>query len=310
MPRISLQGLSNEASAAMPYLVWLPLITLVGLPSLDEFTETTLPNGDVQMSGVLEGEYSLTAVIENPTVSTMTVGGQRAEVLTAGTVTEVTTTITGETFEITDLNMNAATFLDLITTTAVSGVADPATLIEAVYDLGWTVVGRGSRDVMLFEDTIPLGIGQNIPVFTGDDTFLGRGGNDRLSMGDGNDRGVGGAGRDRIDGGRGNDVLLGNGGKDKLNGNGGRDKLEGGAGADILVGGAGRDVLKGGGGADTFVLNGNSGRDIIRDFVPGVDTLRFVNSTEGAATETDRGVEVAHSGGTAILIGLTLDDYI
>ena len=55
--------------------------------------------------------------------------------------------------------------------------------------------------------------------------------------------------------------------------------LYGGGGNDRLVGDAGRDFLSGGAGADTFAFSAaahtpvGAGRDIIRDFVSGVDHI-------------------------------------
>lgn len=95
---------------------------------------------------------------------------------------------------------------------------------------------------------------------------------------------------DRLLGFAGNDILNGNGGKDRLEGGAGKDRLSGGSGADLLQGGAGADVLRGGAGKDTldggrgadhFVFTslneaGNGfGRDLIRDFEPGIDDIRL-----------------------------------
>jgi Ca2+-binding RTX toxin-like protein len=62
----------------------------------------------------------------------------------------------------------------------------------------------------------------------------------------------------------------------------GNDVLTGGAGNDTITGGVGRDVLTGGAGADTFDFNrytetfaGVANRDLITDFVSGIDKLDF-----------------------------------
>ena len=84
----------------------------------------------------------------------------------------------------------------------------------------------------------------------------------------------------------GNDTLNGNGGNDILNGDGGNDTLNGGDGDDRPDGGAGRDTLTGGSGADTFTFTngaaagngagtGNANRDVITDFVQGVDKINL-----------------------------------
>jgi serralysin len=79
-----------------------------------------------------------------------------------------------------------------------------------------------------------------------------------------------------------------------LTGNSLNNRLIGTALSDILIGGIGADLITGGAGNDTFVLTalGDSGvgaglRDIISDFVSGVDTISFAgidaNTTAGAA---------------------------
>lgn len=86
---------------------------------------------------------------------------------------------------------------------------------------------------------------------------------------------TGGAGADRITGSGGANLLRGNAGNDRLLGLGGPDRLEGGPGADRLEGGPGNDVLAGGGGRDRFVFAAGGGRDILRDFQDGIDTILF-----------------------------------
>ncbi|MFC4671653.1 M10 family metallopeptidase C-terminal domain-containing protein [Seohaeicola nanhaiensis] len=87
----------------------------------------------------------------------------------------------------------------------------------------------------------------------------------------------GGAGADKFLGFRHDDVLIGGRGNDILNGR---------VGDDDLTGGAGRDVLIGGRGADTFHFTKFFGRDIVRDFEAGTDTLDF-SATTGEATSLD-----------------------
>lgn len=71
----------------------------------------------------------------------------------------------------------------------------------------------------------------------------------------------------------GNDNLSGMGGNDALCGGAGNDTLNGGTGKDMSWGSAGRDIHNGGAGSDTFMLELNSGVDLIRDFQDGVDKL-------------------------------------
>jgi Ca2+-binding RTX toxin-like protein len=103
-----------------------------------------------------------------------------------------------------------------------------------------------------------------------------------------------------------------------ITGTTGNDVLTGGTGNDTITGNAGRDVLTGGAGADTFDFNapnesgvGVANRDLITDFVSGIDKLDFstidamtgngvagnqafiFNNTAGAAI-TGRGQLVYH----------------
>jgi Ca2+-binding RTX toxin-like protein len=69
------------------------------------------------------------------------------------------------------------------------------------------------------------------------------------------------------------DQLLGKAGSDMLSGGGGNDSLVGGYGDDILSGGQGKDILVGENGSDRFVLELNSGCDVVRDFQSGEDQI-------------------------------------
>lgn len=129
----------------------------------------------------------------------------------------------------------------------------------------------------------------------GDDTLIGAGpfagpgqGGAFLARGDLADRLSGGAGDDVIQGAGGDDILLGGAGDDLLLGEWGNDHLRGGAGDDVLRGGLGADRLLGGAGRDVFVfgftaapaafgLDAGTGaaRDVVLDFTPGRDLLRF-----------------------------------
>lgn len=83
---------------------------------------------------------------------------------------------------------------------------------------------------------------------------------------------------DTIRGRGGNDTINGLGGNDTLNGDGEKDIVNGGDGNDTINGGASRDMMAGGAGSDQFVFsskedagNSVSSRDVITDFVSGVD---------------------------------------
>lgn len=106
-----------------------------------------------------------------------------------------------------------------------------------------------------------------IDVETGETTFIGEGGYDDL-------RGIEVLEvKNEIDGTGDRDVLIGKAGNDIINGGGGRDHIRGAGGNDILIGGNGLDRLTGNQGRDIFVLSLGQGRDIIRDFKNGVDSL-------------------------------------
>jgi Ca2+-binding RTX toxin-like protein len=157
----------------------------------------------------------------------------------------------------------------------------------------------------------------------GSDNLSGLGGNDTMNGGTGNDTMNGGTGNDTMNGGTGNDTMNGGTGNDTMNGGTGNDVLIGDAGNDVIAGAGGADVLTGGADADTFDFNaaGESGvgvaaRDLITDFVSGIDKLDFstidartgfgvnagnnsfvFNDVAGAAI-TDRGQLVYHYEGS------------
>jgi Ca2+-binding RTX toxin-like protein len=118
----------------------------------------------------------------------------------------------------------------------------------------------------------------------GNDILIAGAGNNVLHGGDGLDRLFGGrdrdtlygdAGDDLIAGGEGADWLYGGAGNDRISGGAGRDVINGGAGDDVIAGSSGDDVLRGGLGRDIFLFQGADGIDVIADFVPGEDQLRF-----------------------------------
>lgn len=108
----------------------------------------------------------------------------------------------------------------------------------------------------------------------GRDTLKGEVGNDVLSGGAGKDKLFGGAGIDVLRGGDDNDVLRGGADADALYGDAGNDRLYGGEGNDRFYDEKGNDAYYGGAGADTFqFFTETFGRDRIKDFEVGVDTL-------------------------------------
>ncbi|KAA0948309.1 retention module-containing protein [Pseudomonas sp. ANT_H4] len=84
-----------------------------------------------------------------------------------------------------------------------------------------------------------------------------------------------------------NDTLIGNGSNNLLSGGLGNDTLSGGGGDDILIGGPGNNTLTGGTGADTFQYAiGNTGHDVITDFVLGIDKLDLSQLLQGENATT------------------------
>lgn len=98
-------------------------------------------------------------------------------------------------------------------------------------------------------------------------------GNDTLTGGSERDIMFGLWGNDRLSGRAGNDSLWGGAGNDRLEGETDADWLSGGNGNDTLDGGAGANTLVGGAGSDRFILDSDSGFDIIVDFQDGSDFL-------------------------------------
>jgi VCBS repeat-containing protein len=110
---------------------------------------------------------------------------------------------------------------------------------------------------------------------SGADTLFGGAGNDHLEAGGGKSNKLyGGDGHDTLIGGAGSDTLYGDAGNDVLYAGGGKsDALYGGDGRDILYGGTGSDKFYGGADADLFVFTGKGGKDVVYDYVDGVDKL-------------------------------------
>ncbi|MCP1661331.1 calcium-binding protein [Neisseria perflava] len=143
--------------------------------------------------------------------------------------------------------------------------------IDTVYsNVSYTLPTNVENLVLTGTDNI-YGAGNN-----SNNTLTGNSGNNRLNSGRGDDIVYGMDGNDTINGGEGNDILDGGNGNDTINGNEGNDTLLGGAGDDTLNGGAGDDVLDGGEGNDTYIVERNSGQDILSD-TAGANSLRFAD---------------------------------
>ncbi|MCC2673819.1 MAG: hemolysin-type calcium-binding protein [Ramlibacter sp.] len=89
---------------------------------------------------------------------------------------------------------------------------------------------------------------------------------------------------DRMRGFGGNDLLAGKAGNDTLAGDGGNDTLCGGTGSDILTGGAGSDVFD----FNLATESSNAKRDVITDFVRGMDKIDLSGIDANPATATNQ----------------------
>ena len=176
-----------------------------------------------------------------------------------------------------------------------------------------SIAGGAGKDVLrggTGNDSIDAGSGQDtVNGGTGNDTILSTGGESVL---------LGNAGDDRLDnsasaqastlyGGTGSDTLVAGASKDVLNGGLGDDEIRGGQGDNMIVGEQGNDTLWGGAGNDTFLFRPDSGSDVIRDFTPGEDQIRFSNMgvTSFAALSSNITYTVDAFGYTTAIIDLT-----
>ncbi|MFW9269967.1 retention module-containing protein [Pseudomonas sp. NR3] len=196
------------------------------------------------------------------------------------------------------------------------------------YQAGHTLTGTAGDDVLLAgngdnvlnagggDDVLSAGTGNNaMHGGAGDDVLYSGVGNDLLDGGTGNDtasyaHATAGvtvnlgllaaqntlgtdtlAGIENLVGSNFNDTLTGDGSGNRIDGGLGHDVLNGGGGDDILIGGLGNNILSGGSGADTFQWQaGNSGHDVITDFIPGLDKLdlsQLLLGENGSAASLD-----------------------
>jgi Ca2+-binding RTX toxin-like protein len=113
---------------------------------------------------------------------------------------------------------------------------------------------------------------------------------------------TGGSGSDRLVG---IEKLTGSAYADRLTGNSNANTLDGGAGNDFLTGGAGKDLQIGGAGRDTFDFNSlsetgltSATRDVISDFVRGLDKMDLSTLDANAALAGNQGFSAPVVGGT------------
>jgi len=150
----------------------------------------------------------------------------------------------------------------------------------------------------------------------GADLLIGGAMADDLMGGKGGDVLNGGDGADHLDGGDGFDVLIGGDMDDGLHGGAGRDILNEGPGHGDLEGGEGDDLLTGGRGADAFVVDPDSGHDVVSDFKAGramFDHIAFMGGLRPedlTFTETWAGVRISWDDdrGSVLLLGVRKSD--
>ncbi len=243
--------------------------------------------------------------------------GNGARQVTLGNAT-VAVNLAGENVKL-DL-MNGNQVMSSASIAAVSGVAR----IDLIGNKALSATGSAGSETLAGNVAANVLNGQG-----GNDTIYGQGGNDSIFGGEGNDRLIGGAGADAIGGGNGLDTVfystsrggvsvnlatgrgashdaqgdtltgieyaVGSAYADTLVGSNFANALNGGGGSDRLAGGRGADVLIGGGGADAFIFGAFDGRDVIRDFTAGADTIRIAGATNFSQ------LSVSNFGGDAMI---------
>lgn len=173
-------------------------------------------------------------------------------------------------------------------TPPVTGPA-PTQFFKIIYGDGGYVFGSGWNEIIYGTRGVDVVIGDG-----GHDIIHGYGGNDRIDGGTGNDKVFAGTGDDWVWGGK------------------GEDTIDGGSGTDLIMGGEGDDILTGGIEADKFDFDVGDGDDIVTDYQPGVDTLRFfaayVNGPiDHTITQTSDGVLIEYGDqGDSVLLQGTL----
>ena len=163
--------------------------------------------------------------------------------------------------------------------------------VEEIVGSRRDIRGTSDDDVLDFSATVLDGV-PKVDGRNGDDTIRGSQDGDHILGNDGNDEIDGQGGDDELEGNNGADLLLGGDGEDTLIGGSQDDTLVGGADNDVLEGGNHNDTVTGGAGADLFVLRGNFGSDVFKDFNPGegdlianhnnrrsVESIEFIDGT-------------------------------
>lgn len=264
-------------------------LTLPGFPG----AKTKSLGGGLTQITVEFGSQKLGAVVRN-------YQGNASTGMTGGTIQSVLVYDSGDTESggevwAKSLGISVPALWSAVEASGVQGHFGPVAAL--IWSRGWKIEGDGDDNHFVFSDD--LGTFGKVGVFSGNDTFLGRGGNDIIQLYAGNDRGYGGSGDDVLRGGKGNDLLMGGTGADEAYGGKGNDRLEGEDGNDVLNGSAGGDTLIGGDGDDT--LNGGDNGDKLKGGA-GIDTL---NGGKGGDTLKGGGDSDVLNGGRGadVLVG-------
>ncbi|MCC7091318.1 MAG: M10 family metallopeptidase C-terminal domain-containing protein [Nitrosomonas sp.] len=160
--------------------------------------------------------------------------------------------------------------------TLTGGAGDDLYVIDNVSDQ----INENANSVVNGNDSVQTGVSYTLPENVENLTLTGT----IAISGSGNEA------ANILTGNSGVNTLTGEAGNDTLWGLSGNDILDGGSDNDVLAGGAGNDELTGGDGADIFwfntAANATSNKDIVVDFVSGVDKLHFSKSILSAVGVT------------------------
>lgn len=305
MPKITTNTLLPATIGSLPRYIAELFASLPALPGAVDSSTSALGGGRTEVSAPTGPDGTFSAVVKTYETGPHQLPGEAEAdtMLTGGTIQSATYVLTDETYNITRIGLDAATLLDTVDTMA-GGNFVP--FLDLVFSLNWVIVGTANDDLFHWRSFHPSLATDDM--FSGNDRFLGRGGNDIMRLYKGNDTGLGGRGTDTIFGDAGRDKLKGEDGNDDLAGGAGRDRLIGGKGQDMLEGGTGNDAMIGGGGADTFSFNADAGNDVIRKFNPRADTIRLDDEVSGVQiVDTAKGVRIVHTEGRIDLIGITMN---
>lgn len=307
MPKINLKTAAPSSISNLPgFLLELIAYAPVLPEEVTSFTTTDIGGSKTKAAGGLEGGATFSVVVKNYEQGTFTFSGdtEAGNVISGGKLQEIKYSAPADgTLKVTKIGLDAG---DLLNDVDTARGGDSTPLLNTVYQMGWTIIGTSADDIFYWNSPTPALATEDL--FSGNDKFFGKGGNDVMRTYKGNDKAFGGAGNDTVFGDQGKDTLKGEGGQDNLIGGSGKDKLFGGKGSDTLEGGTGDDLLVGGGGADMFSFNEGAGNDTIKGFSLTQDTIRLDNEVSGIRIEAyAKGTRIIHSEGRIDLVGISVN---